>query len=148
MEYKQYFRITLPVEELKKMNRYSPEGVKYCNAVCQDYREINEFSGNVTKKAICNTCRSIIGKVKKAIENKQMTLDKAEIDNHKIKTTLNRVEARVEKIVEEVVPPAKQISLHEQFGIMKLNNKDDWLNISNEHRPFKIVINITQEKMI
>ncbi len=50
-------------------------------------------------------------------------LDKAEIDNHKIKTTLGRVEARVEKIVEEVVPPAKQISLHEQFGIMKLNDK-------------------------
>jgi hypothetical protein len=50
-------------------------------------------------------------------------LDKAEIDNHKIKTTLNRVEARVEKIVEEVVPPTKQISLHEQFGIMKLNDK-------------------------
>ena len=50
-------------------------------------------------------------------------LDKAEIDNHKIKTTLGRVEARVEKIVEEVVPPTKQISLHEQFGIMKLNDK-------------------------
>ena len=50
-------------------------------------------------------------------------LDKAEIDNHKIKTTLGRVEARVEKIVEEVVPPAKQLSLHEQFGIMKLNDK-------------------------
>ena len=82
MEYKQYFRITLPVEELKKMNRYSPEGVKYCNAVCQDYREINEFSGNVTKKAICNTCRSIIGKVKKAIENKQMTLEDFKSDPH------------------------------------------------------------------
>jgi len=50
-------------------------------------------------------------------------LDKAEIDNHKIKTTLGRVEARVEKIVDEVVPPTKQISLHEQFGIMKLNDK-------------------------
>ncbi len=57
------------------------------------------------------------------LDDTKKTLDKAEVDNHKIKTTLNRVEARVEKIVEEVVPPTKQISLHEQFGIMKLNDK-------------------------
>ena len=57
------------------------------------------------------------------LDDTKKTLDKAEIDNDKIKTTLNRVEARVEKIVEEVVPPTKQLSLHEQFGIMKLNDK-------------------------
>jgi len=60
---------------------------------------------------------------KKVLDDTQKTLEKAEIDNDKIKTTLGRVEARVEKIVEEVVPPAKQVSLHEQFGIMKLNDK-------------------------
>ena len=47
-------------------------------------------------------------------------LDITKLD--KTKDTLKRVEARVEKIVDEVVPPTKQISLHEQFGIMKLND--------------------------
>jgi hypothetical protein len=42
----------------------------------------------------------------------------------KTKDTLKRVETRIEKIVDEVVPPTKQISLHEQFGIMKLNDSD------------------------
>ena len=60
---------------------------------------------------------------KKVLENTEKMLDKAENDNDKIKTTLGRVEARVEKIVDEVVPPVKQLSLHEQFGIMKLHDK-------------------------
>ena len=64
-----------------------------------------------------------LDKTEKVLENTEKMLDKAEIDNDKIKTTLGRVEARVEKIVEEVVPPVKQLSLHEQFGIMKLNDK-------------------------
>jgi hypothetical protein len=62
-------------------------------------------------------------KTHEKLDKTEKVLEKAEIDNDKIKTTLNRVEARVEKIVEEVVPPTKQISLHEQFGIMKLNDK-------------------------
>ena len=37
---------------------------------------------------------------------------------------LQRVEARVDLLVEEVVPPAKKVSLHEQFGIMKLNDSE------------------------
>ncbi len=62
-------------------------------------------------------------KTHEKLDNTEKMLDKAEIDNDKIKTTLGRVEARVEKIVEEVVPPVKQLSLHEQFGIMKLHDK-------------------------
>ena len=56
------------------------------------------------------------------LDKTEKTLEKAEIDNSKIKTTLKRVETRIDKIVDEIVPPAKQISLHEQFGIMKLND--------------------------
>ena len=56
------------------------------------------------------------------LDKTEKTLEKAEIDNSKIKTTLKRVETRIDKIVDEIVPPAKQVSLHEQFGIMKLND--------------------------
>ena len=56
------------------------------------------------------------------LDKTEKTLEKAENDNSKIKTTLKRVETRIDKIVDEIVPPAKQVSLHEQFGIMKLND--------------------------
>ena len=56
------------------------------------------------------------------LDKTEKTLEKAEVDNNKIKTTLNRVETRIDKIVDEIVPHAKQASLHEEFGIMKLND--------------------------
>ena len=57
-------------------------------------------------------------------EKTHSKLDKTHTKLDKTKDILKRVETRVEKIVEEVVPPAKQVSLHEQFGIMKLNDSD------------------------
>jgi len=48
-------------------------------------------------------------------------LDKIHLKIYKNTDILKRLESRVEKIVEEVVPPTKQLSLHEWFGIMKLN---------------------------
>lgn len=56
------------------------------------------------------------------LDNTTKTLEKAEIDNAKIKTTLERVETRIDLIVDEIVPPARQVSLHEEFGVMKLND--------------------------
>ena len=50
--------------------------------------------------------------------------EKTHIELDKTKITLRRVEARVDILVEEVVPPAKKVSLHEQFGIMKLNDSE------------------------
>ena len=47
---------------------------------------------------------------------------KMTLQNEKTHEKLDKT--RVEKLVEEVVPPTKQISLHEQFGIMKLLDKD------------------------
>ena len=55
-------------------------------------------------------------------EKTHIKLDKTHTKLDKTKDILKRVETRVEKIVEEVVPPTKQTSLHEQFGIMKLND--------------------------
>ena len=55
-------------------------------------------------------------------EKTHSKLDKTHTKLDKTKDILKRVETRVEKIVEEVVPPTKQTSLHEQFGIMKLND--------------------------
>ena len=75
MEYKPYFVKTLTPEELKKTNRYAPIGVKYCNARCQDYRPLEEFSGTTTKKALCNICRNISAKAAKAIKNKLITIE-------------------------------------------------------------------------
>jgi hypothetical protein len=63
------------------------------------------------------------------------------------KDILKRVETRVEKIVEEVVPPTKQTSLHEQFGIMKLND-------STGKREYKVyccqerVVNKTKDSIL
>jgi hypothetical protein len=57
-------------------------------------------------------------------EKTHSKLDKTHTKLDKTKDILKRVETRVEKIVEEVVPPTKQTSLHEQFGIMKLNDSD------------------------
>jgi hypothetical protein len=54
-------------------------------------------------------------------------LDKAENDNQKMKNILHRVETRFEKLLEKVIPPAKQLSLHEQFGIMKFYDENkEW----------------------
>ena len=58
-----------------------------------------------------------LDETKKTLEHTNIKLDKTKI-------SLQRVEARVEILVEEVVPPAKKVSLHEQFGIMKLNDSE------------------------
>ena len=57
----------------------------------------------------------------------KMTLqnEKTHTKLDKTKDILKRVETRVEKIVKEVVPPAKQKSLHETVGLMKTYDKDD-----------------------
>ena len=66
------------------------------------------------------------------LDNTEKILEKTHIKLDKTKKTLERVEARVDRqsgavgelLVDEVVPPAKKVSLHEQFGIMKLNDSD------------------------
>ena len=55
-------------------------------------------------------------------EKTHSKLDKTHTKLDKTKDILKSVEIRVEKIVDEVVPPTKQKDLHEQFGIMRLND--------------------------
>ncbi len=97
--------------ERREADKRREEAEKRAEKMLQDMKDQNDRT------------HAKLDDTKKVLDNTEKILEKAEIDNHKIKTTLNRVEARVEKIVEEVVPPTKQISLHEQFGIMKLNDK-------------------------
>ena len=66
--------------------------------------------------------RQLLLDMKLQNEKTHTKLDKTHTKLDKTKDILKRVETRVEKIVEEVVPPTKQTSLHEQFGIMKLND--------------------------
>ena len=49
-------------------------------------------------------------------------LDKA--DNHieELQTTLDTVSSRIEIVIDEVVPPSIRVELHEEIGIMELND--------------------------
>ena len=58
------------------------------------------------------------------LDETHVKLDKTNVKLDKTKINLRRVEARVDILVEEVVPPAKKVCLHEQFGIMKLNDSE------------------------
>ena len=66
---------------------------------------------------------NILEQTHNKLDDANNILEKTHIKLDKTYTTLKRVEARVELLVDEVVPPAKKVSLHEQFGIMKLNGR-------------------------
>jgi len=65
-----------------------------------------------------------LDETKITLQETHVKLDKTNVKLDKTKINLRRVEARVDILVEEVVPPAKKVSLHEQFGIMKLNDSE------------------------
>jgi len=70
--YRQYFKSTINTDKLKEINRNAPEGVKYCNGLCQDFREKGEFSG---VHVICNTCRNFMNLAENQINEKKITLE-------------------------------------------------------------------------
>ena len=41
--YRQYFKSTINTDKLKEINRNAPEGVKYCNGLCQDLEKKVNF---------------------------------------------------------------------------------------------------------
>jgi len=53
--YRDYLNTSLTTDKLKEINRNSAENTKYCNGICQDIRNIDEFSG---KHVFCNKCRN------------------------------------------------------------------------------------------
>ena len=42
--YRKYLTISLPTQTLNKKNQYAPDGIKFCNGLCQDF---------TTTKMIC-----------------------------------------------------------------------------------------------
>ena len=66
--YRDYLNTSLTTDKLKEINRNSAENTKYCNFICQDFRNIDEFSG---KHVLCNKCRNYFNLADKQIlENK------------------------------------------------------------------------------
>jgi hypothetical protein len=72
--YRQYFKNTLNTNDLKVKNHYAPEGLRFCNGICLDYRDLNDFSGK-QKKMICDTCRNKLGLAQKNVKNGDFTAE-------------------------------------------------------------------------
>lgn len=70
--YRSLLPTSLEMAEIKARNRLSPEGVKYCNGYCQDYRELIEFT---TDMMICNKCRSVLRRAEAKINKGEFTAE-------------------------------------------------------------------------
>lgn len=70
--YRNLLKTSLNTTDLMHTNKLAPEGIKYCNFLCQDYRDKNEFSGIHTS---CNNCRNIQNLDEKQISEKKITLE-------------------------------------------------------------------------
>ena len=71
--YRQYFKSTIETDKLKEINRNAPEGIKYCNGLCQDFRKKDEFSG---VHVVCNNCRNFMNLAENQIKDKKITVEK------------------------------------------------------------------------
>lgn len=80
MSYRLYLNKSLDNSSLKAINRDAPEGVKYCNFLCQDYRNIDEFC---PPHSCCRKCVNIYKLVVQKIEKKVFTLEQFK-ENHNI----------------------------------------------------------------
>jgi hypothetical protein len=72
MKYKEYIKNFLRSVELKAKNKYAPNGVRYCNGLCQDYCNIDDFCN---KNCICNSCRNYFNLAEKLINSGKITLE-------------------------------------------------------------------------
>jgi hypothetical protein len=72
MSYKAYVARALGRDEMKEKNRNAPAGLKYCNAICQEFLEKTKFSG---QHVICNQCRSMINLAEKKIGKQEITIE-------------------------------------------------------------------------
>lgn len=71
--YRSYVKKSLPRDELKHVNRHAPEELKYCNFLCQDYRQKIEFTSS--DKTICNNCLNTMNMAKKHINENKYTIE-------------------------------------------------------------------------
>jgi len=72
MSYRNYLSKSLNRNDLMTATKSAPEGVRYCNALCQDFRPNEEFSNNIPT---CKTCRNKINLAEKQIREGTITLD-------------------------------------------------------------------------
>lgn len=71
MSYKAYVSKALGRDEMKEKNRNAPPGLKYCNAICQEFQEKTKFTG---QQVICNRCRNMINLAERKIGKKEITI--------------------------------------------------------------------------
>ena len=70
--YRQYLNNSLDMSTLRSTNLHAPEGVKYCNGFCQDFRNRDVFTGPQT---LCNECKNLLNLAIKKIKNEEITLE-------------------------------------------------------------------------
>jgi hypothetical protein len=74
--YRQFVETSLSQHELKATNKYAPDGLKFCNGICKDYRDATLF--RLTKKGahgVCQTCSNVFILAKKRIDEGKITLE-------------------------------------------------------------------------
>lgn len=77
--YRTYINTTLQHHELIARNKYAPDGLRYCNGICQDYRECKNFSVPETG-TVCIVCTNTISLGKKQIASDKITLEQFKAD--------------------------------------------------------------------
>ena len=122
--YRNLLKTFLTKEELMSRNKYAPEGVKYCNFLCQDFRKSDEFSG---QKVYCNDCRNKLNIAEKQIQEGQITEEEFK-NNPEI---INGIDIVIDSF--KVCNTCKENKNVEQFNIGK-NNCKACLSIKNSDR--------------
>ena len=72
MSYRNFLLKTLNRNDLVNVSKSGPEGVRYCNALCQDFRKEEEFSNKIPT---CKNCRNKINMGEKQIKEGSITLE-------------------------------------------------------------------------
>jgi hypothetical protein len=70
--YRNYINTCLDVDKLKEINRNSPANTKYCNFLCQDFRDSKTVG---KQRSYCNDCRNYINLAEKQFAEKKITIE-------------------------------------------------------------------------
>ena len=115
----------------EESERRRQESEKRAEKMLMEMKQQNEMTHSkldITQDTLIETkntleeTKNTLDETKNTLDETKNTLEETKNTLEDTKDTLDRVEARVDVLVQEVVPPAKQVSLHEQFGILKLND--------------------------
>jgi len=70
--FRNYVNESLDLNQFNQIMKKAPENQKYCNAFCQKFMDINEFYDG---KSNCKECFNYIIKIRKMIDNNQLTAE-------------------------------------------------------------------------